>query len=45
MDEVAQEASKLFEQDKKPVALLIDELGFRKKGNMSACVARLITDR
>lgn len=40
MDEVAQEASKLFEQDKKPVALLIDELGFRKKGNMSACVAR-----
>lgn len=40
MDEVAQEVSKLFKPVKKPVALLIDEVGFRKKGNYSACVAR-----
>lgn len=40
MDEIAQEGSSLFKQRRKPVALLIDELGFRKKGNMSACVAR-----
>ena len=40
MDEVSQEVSKLFSQIKKPVALLIDEVGFRKKGKMSACVAR-----
>lgn len=40
MDEVAQEASKLFKQNRKPVGLLIDELGFRKKGKMSACVSR-----
>jgi len=40
MDEVAQQASKLFNGRKKPVALLIDEVGFRKKGKKSACVAR-----
>lgn len=40
MDQIAQQASGLFEQDSKPVALLIDESGFRKKGKMSACVSR-----
>ena len=40
MDEVAKETSSLFKQVKKPVGLLVDEIGFRKKGNMSACVAR-----
>lgn len=40
MDEIAQEASALFKPVRKPVGLLIDEIGFRKKGNMSACVAR-----
>ncbi|MEO1255181.1 MAG: IS701 family transposase, partial [Bacteroidota bacterium] len=40
MDEVSKEASTLFKQVKKPVGLLIDEVGFRKKGNHSACVAR-----
>jgi len=40
MDEVSQEASQLFKQTRKPVGLLIDEVGFRKKGRMSACVAR-----
>jgi len=40
MDEVAKESSALFQQVNKPVGLLIDEIGFRKKGNMSACVAR-----
>ena len=40
MDEVAQETSQLFSQVKKPVALLIDEVGYRKKGKMSAYVAR-----
>lgn len=40
MDEVAGQASKLFNARKAPVALLIDEVGFRKKGDMSACVSR-----
>ena len=40
MDEISQEASNLFQQVRKPVGLLIDEIGFRKKGNMSACVTR-----
>lgn len=40
MDEVAQSSSRLFSQTRKPVGLLIDEVGFRKKGRMSACVAR-----
>ena len=40
MDEIAQDASRLFEQSKQPVALLFDEVGIRKKGKMSACVAR-----
>jgi len=40
MDEISQEAFQLFKQRRKPVGLLIDELGFRKKGRMSACVAR-----
>jgi len=40
MDQIAQQASTLFKQKRKPVGLLIDELGFRKKGKMSACVAR-----
>ena len=40
MDEVALESSMLFENSKEPTALLIDEVGFRKKGKMSACVGR-----
>lgn len=40
MDEVAKEASTLFKEVNKPVGLLIDEVGFRKKGRHSACVAR-----
>ncbi len=40
MDEVARQGSMLFEQKRGLVALLIDELGFRKKGKMSACVSR-----
>ncbi|WP_322874206.1 IS701 family transposase [Aquimarina sp. ERC-38] len=40
MDQVAMEASQLFAKGKQPTALLIDEVGFRKKGKMSACVSR-----
>ena len=40
MDEISHQASSLFEQGKSPVGLLIDEVGFRKKGTMSACVSR-----
>lgn len=40
MDEVALESSLLFENNKESTALLIDEVGFRKKGQMSACVGR-----
>lgn len=40
MDQVAQQASDMFAQENPPVALLIDEVGFRKKGKMSACVGR-----
>ncbi|MGL1889949.1 MAG: transposase [Reichenbachiella sp.] len=40
MDQVAQQSSEMFSQDNCRVALLLDELGFRKKGNMSACVGR-----
>ncbi|MEM7106563.1 MAG: transposase [Bacteroidota bacterium] len=40
MDEIAQQASSLFKQARKSVGLLIDEVGFRKKGHMSACVSR-----
>ena len=34
------EASAMFSNSKQPVGLLIDEVGFRKKGKMSACVSR-----
>ncbi len=40
MDQVAMEASRMFVNNKQPTALLIDEVGFRKKGKMSACVSR-----
>ena len=40
MEQVAMEASAMFTNNKQPVALLIDEVGFRKKGKMSACVSR-----
>lgn len=40
MDQVALTSSDLFSQYNEPTALLIDEVGFRKKGKMSACVSR-----
>lgn len=40
MDEVGLASSKLFQTRKEPIGLLIDEVGFRKKGKMSACVIR-----
>jgi SRSO17 transposase len=40
MDQVALESSKMFVNNKQPTGLLIDEVGFRKKGKMSACVSR-----
>lgn len=40
MDQIALESSKMFANSKQPTALLIDEVGFRKKGKMSACVSR-----
>lgn len=40
MDQVAIESSKMFANTSQPTALLIDEVGFRKKGKMSACVSR-----
>lgn len=40
MDQVALASSELFWQCNQPTALLIDEVGFRKKGKMSACVSR-----
>lgn len=40
MDQVALASSDLFSQRNQPTALLIDEVGFRKKGRMSACVSR-----
>ena len=40
MDQVALASSDLFSQRNAPTALLIDEVGFRKKGKMSACVSR-----
>ena len=40
MDQVALASSELFSQRNQPTALLIDEVGFRKKGKMSACVSR-----
>lgn len=40
MQEIAREASQLFVEQQQAVGLLIDEVGFRKKGRMSACVGR-----
>nr|WP_233557446.1 IS701 family transposase [Aquimarina sp. AD1] len=40
MDQVVLASSDLFSQRNDPTALLIDEVGFRKKGEMSACVSR-----
>lgn len=40
MDQVALASSDLFSMTNQPTALLIDEVGFRKKGKMSACVSR-----
>lgn len=40
MDQVALASSELFWQCNQPTALLIDEVGFRKKGKMSECISR-----
>ena len=40
MDQLALGSSKIFANAGQPTALLIDEVGFRKKGKMSACVSR-----
>jgi len=40
IDEIARESSFLLKKNNKPTALLLDEVSFRKKGNMSACVSR-----
>lgn len=40
MDDIALESSRMFAKISQPTALLIDEVGFRKKGKMSACVSR-----
>ena len=40
MDEVAHQASELFSKQKAQVSLLIDEVSFRKKGDMSVYASR-----